>query len=182
MRGLRGRDARSLSGGERARVFLARALATEAPCLIADEPLAGLDPGHQLEAMTLLCAQARAGRLVVVILHDLALAGAWCDRLLLLHEGRLAAEGLRPDAVLSSPLVRARETAAEIARALGAEPETDERLSPGTDADTLRAAVAGRGDTVIVVGHQPDCTRITAEIGGDPSPVFPPAGLAVLEL
>jgi phosphohistidine phosphatase SixA len=57
---------------------------------------------------------------------------------------RLAAEGVRPHAILSSPLLRARETAAEIARELGADPETDERLSPGTDADTLRAAVAGR--------------------------------------
>jgi phosphohistidine phosphatase len=95
---------------------------------------------------------------------------------------RLAAEGLRPDAVLSSPLLRARETAAEIARALGADLETDERLSPGADADALRAVVAGRGATVVAVSHQPDCSRITAEIGGDPNLAFPPAGLAVLEL
>jgi phosphohistidine phosphatase len=95
---------------------------------------------------------------------------------------RLASDGLRPDGVLSSPLLRARETAAEIARALGAEPETDERLSPGTDAATLRAVVAGRGETIVVVGHQPDCGRISAAISGGPEPAFPPAGLAVLEL
>jgi phosphohistidine phosphatase len=95
---------------------------------------------------------------------------------------RLAAEGLRPDAVLSSPLLRAHETAAELARALGAEPETDERLSPGTDAAALRAVVAGRGETIVVVGHQPDCGRISAAISGGPEPAFPPAGLAVLEL
>ena len=95
---------------------------------------------------------------------------------------RLAADGLRPDAVLSSPLLRARETALELARALGAEPETDERLAPGTDAAALRAVVAGRGDAVVIVGHQPDCSRISAEISGGPEPAFPPAGLAVLEL
>jgi phosphohistidine phosphatase len=95
---------------------------------------------------------------------------------------RLAADGLRPDAVLSSPLLRARQTAAELARALGAELEADERLAPGADADALRAAVAGRGETVVVVGHQPDCSRISAEIAGGPEPAFPPAGLAVLEL
>ena len=95
---------------------------------------------------------------------------------------RLAADEVRPDAVLSSPLLRARETAAELARALDAEPEADERLSPGADAEALRAAVAGRGDTVVVVGHQPDCGRISAEIDGGPEPAFPPAGLVVLEL
>jgi phosphohistidine phosphatase len=95
---------------------------------------------------------------------------------------RLAADGLRPDAVLSSPLLRARETATELACALGGEPETDERLSPGADAAALRAVVAGRGETIVVVGHQPDCGRISAAISGDPEPAFPPAGLAVLEL
>jgi phosphohistidine phosphatase len=95
---------------------------------------------------------------------------------------RLAADGIRPDAVLSSPLLRARETAGEIARALDSEPEADERLSPGADAEALRAAVAGRGETVVVVGHQPDCGRISAEIVGGPEPAFPPAGLTVLEL
>jgi len=95
---------------------------------------------------------------------------------------RLAADGLRLDAVLSSPLLRARETAAELARALDAEPETDDRLSPGADAAALRAVVAGRGEAVVVVGHQPDCGRISAEIAGGAEPAFPPAGLAVLEL
>jgi phosphohistidine phosphatase len=95
---------------------------------------------------------------------------------------RLADEGVRPDAVLSSPLLRARETAAELARPFGARVETDERLAPGADAEALRAAVAGRGDAVVVVGHQPDCSRISAELGDEPDTAFPPAGLAVLEL
>jgi phosphohistidine phosphatase SixA len=55
-------------------------------------------------------------------------------------------------------------------------------LSPGTDAAALRAVVAGRGETIVVVGHQPDCGRISAAISGGPEPAFPPAGLAVLEL
>ena len=95
---------------------------------------------------------------------------------------RLAADNIRPDAILSSPLLRALETAAELARALGAEPEADERLSPGMDLQALRAVVAGRGETVVVVGHQPDCGLIAAELGGATSPPFPPAGHVVLAL
>jgi iron complex transport system ATP-binding protein len=97
---LRGRTATELSGGERARVMLARALATQAPALIADEPLASLDPGHQIEVMTLLAARARAGALVIAVLHDLAAAARYCDRLVLLHEGRMVGDGT-PSQVLS---------------------------------------------------------------------------------
>jgi phosphohistidine phosphatase len=95
---------------------------------------------------------------------------------------RLAAEGAHPDAVLTSPLLRARETAAELCRALGGTPEPDERLAPGATAEMVRSAVTDRGAEVIVVGHQPDCSRIAAELSGDPEPSFPPAGVAVLEL
>lgn len=95
---------------------------------------------------------------------------------------RLAGRGLRPTALLSSPLLRARQTAAELARALDCEAEADERLAPGATAEGVRAAVAGRGDEVVVVGHQPDCGRIAAEISGGDEPAFPPAGLVVLEL
>jgi phosphohistidine phosphatase len=95
---------------------------------------------------------------------------------------RLASEGVRPGIVLSSPLLRARQTAAELARALGCEAEADERLAPGATAESVRPAVAGRGDEVVAVGHQPDCGRIAVEISGGVEPAFPPAGLAVLEL
>ncbi len=94
------RTATELSGGERARVMLARALATGAPALIADEPLTSLDPGHQLEIMALLQARARSGALVVVVLHDLGIAARFCDRLLLIDRGRLKADG-PPRAVLT---------------------------------------------------------------------------------
>ena len=94
----------------------------------------------------------------------------------------LASEGVRPDAILSSPLLRARETAEELAQATAVQAAADERLGPGaTTADVLEA-VEGRGETVIVVGHQPDCGRIAAELGDGTEPPFPPAGMAVLDL
>jgi phosphohistidine phosphatase len=86
------------------------------------------------------------------------------------------------DAVLSSPLLRARETAEAIAKATGTAVETDDRLGPGATADDLRAAVEGRGERVVVVGHQPDCGRIAATISGGPEPEFPTAGVCELEL
>jgi phosphohistidine phosphatase SixA len=95
---------------------------------------------------------------------------------------RLAGEGAAGATVLTSPLLRARETADEIARALGTTPEPDERLAPGATVDDVRAALAGRGELVVAVGHQPDCGQIAATLTGEPAPPFPKAGLAVIEL
>lgn len=91
--GFAGRAVGTLSGGERRRVLLARALAVEAPYLLADEPLAGLDPQHQLDSLNLLRRIGGEGTGVVVVLHDLALAARFCDRLLLLDHGRAVADG-----------------------------------------------------------------------------------------
>ncbi|HEY6961045.1 MAG TPA: histidine phosphatase family protein [Gaiellaceae bacterium] len=77
---------------------------------------------------------------------------------------RLAGE--HPEAVLCSPLLRARETAHAIARAAGLEPEPDERLAPGATADDLKDTVASKGATVIAVGHQPDCSEIVLALTG----------------
>ena len=99
------RVATELSGGERSRVLLARALSVEAPALIVDEPLAALDPGHQLATMALLQRQAHAGKLVVVVMHDLTMASRFCDRLLLIAEGQLVADGAAAD-VLSGDILR----------------------------------------------------------------------------
>jgi len=97
---LRHRTADSLSGGERMRVMLARALAVEAETLLVDEPVAMLDPFYQLQIMELLRQVARQGNAVVAVLHDLTLAARFCDRLVLLHRGAVLADGT-PGAVLS---------------------------------------------------------------------------------
>lgn len=94
------RPVTNLSGGERARVLLARALAVEPMVLLADEPVAGLDPAHQLDVMQRLCDLAVSGAGIVVVMHDLTLASRFCHRLALLHRKRIAAEG-SPGTVLS---------------------------------------------------------------------------------
>ncbi len=94
-----------LSGGERQRVVVARALAQETPLLLLDEPTAHLDVGHQaavLELMQRLCRSE--GKVVLAVVHDLTLAGQYCDRLAVLSEGRLVAQG-PPQEVLSPEML-----------------------------------------------------------------------------
>jgi iron complex transport system ATP-binding protein len=99
------RNVQTLSGGERARVMLARVLAGQPDILLADEPAAGLDPYHQLQVMELLASLARDGMAVVVVLHDLSLALRHCTRLCLLSaDGRMAADA-QPATVLDSGVV-----------------------------------------------------------------------------
>lgn len=94
-----------LSGGERHLVFVARALAQEPHLLLLDEPTAHLDIGHQVQIMDLLRGLNREGALtIIVVLHDLTLAGLYCDRLILLNEGRLRAIG-PPEAVLTKGVI-----------------------------------------------------------------------------
>jgi iron complex transport system ATP-binding protein len=95
------RTVTQLSGGERARVMMARALAVGAGGLLADEPLAALDPGHQIDMMALLERESKQGALVVVVLHDLTMAARHCGRLLLMNHGKLVADG-PPEFVLTS--------------------------------------------------------------------------------
>ena len=90
----------------------------------------------------------------------------------------LRRKGVAPDAVVTSPLLRARETGAALG--LG-EPEVDERLAPGASPEDIRAVATGRGETVVVVGHQPDCGHAVLALGGVEVP-FPPAGYHELEL
>ncbi len=94
------RTATALSGGEQARVLIARALAQETRLLMADEPISGLDPAHQLSTMKLFADHARDGQGVIAALHDLSLAARFCTRLLLLDQGRLVADG-PPEEVLT---------------------------------------------------------------------------------
>jgi phosphohistidine phosphatase len=126
-----------------------------------------------------------------IVRHAEAAAGQPDDLRTLTEQGReqarrlgrrFADDGIQPDAVLSSPLLRARETAAEIAQAVGVEAEPDERLAPGAEPDDVRAAASGRGETVVVVGHQPDCGRAAAVLSGGPEPAFPPGGVFAVEV
>lgn len=98
------RPVSELSGGELARVHLARALAGETPLLLADEPVTALDPAHQLAVMSMLRKKADEGRTVIAALHDLALAARYCTRLIVLQEGEIAADGA-PKETLSPDLL-----------------------------------------------------------------------------
>lgn len=100
----RGRIATQLSGGEQARVLIARALAQATPVLMVDEPAAGLDPAHQITLMQTLAQEARGGRTVVASMHDLGLAARYCTRLVVLWRGGIAADG-PPEAVLTPELL-----------------------------------------------------------------------------
>ena len=99
------RAADTLSGGERARVLIARALAQATPLLVADEPVAGLDPAHQIGLMEVFSSLLREGRSVLVSLHDLGLAARWCTRLVVLDQGRIIADGT-PERVLTPENLR----------------------------------------------------------------------------
>ncbi|HET7128279.1 MAG TPA: histidine phosphatase family protein [Gaiellaceae bacterium] len=125
---------------------------------------------------------------VFLVRHAEAAPGEPDELRRLTTAGRDAARSLgerlaeqEPTAVVSSPLLRARETADLIARACKLDATTDDRLAPGTTADTLRDATQDKGEAVIAVGHQPDCSEIVFELTGrDVS--FPPAGVAELRL
>ncbi|MFN4092689.1 MAG: ABC transporter ATP-binding protein [Brevundimonas sp.] len=99
------RGVAEMSGGERARVLLARAFVSHAPALLADEPAAGLDPDAQLMVMERLRDRARSGRAVLVSLHDLTLAARYADRVVVLEQGSNIADG-PPRAALSPEILK----------------------------------------------------------------------------
>lgn len=98
------RPANELSGGERARALIARVLAQDTPIIMADEPVAGLDPAHQLELMEVFTGLAAEKRTVIASLHDLGLAAKYCTRLIVLDQGKLVADGV-PEEVLTPQLL-----------------------------------------------------------------------------
>ena len=99
------RDATALSGGEQARVLIARVLAQSTPLIMADEPVAGLDPAHQFSLMRVFSKLAQGGKSVLVSMHDLGLAAQYCTRLVMIHRGKLVADGT-PREVLSDDRLR----------------------------------------------------------------------------
>lgn len=128
---LAGRNVLTLSGGERGRVLLARALAGTPEWLLADEPLTGLDPGYQLDVAALFRRMAADGCGVVVTLHDLHMALRMADRVIVLADGRVLADAA-PEAALAPEI---------LARAYG----VDARLTPGA-----------AGPVIEIVGRSPD--------------------------
>ncbi len=97
----------SLSGGERARVMLARTMAVGAPYLLADEPTVSLDPLHQLQVMDIMKAEAKRGTGVLIVLHDLSFALRYCDKLVLLHDHKVLGSGSPTDVLTDANLEKA---------------------------------------------------------------------------
>ena len=114
------RDVSTLSGGERARVLIARALAGDPEWLLADEPLTGLDPGHQLDALALFRTLARTrGCGVILTLHDLSLAARFADRVLVLSGGKILADGAPTRVLTAAAIAEAYGVRAEIVEGEG---------------------------------------------------------------
>ncbi|MDR7089831.1 ABC transporter ATP-binding protein [Cellvibrio fibrivorans] len=104
LQSLRQRIVTTLSGGELQRTLLARVFAGETQIILADEPIAALDPYHQLHMMELLAEHAQQGGAVLAALHDLSLAARFCSRLVLLHHGKIVADGQPIDVLTTENL------------------------------------------------------------------------------
>ncbi|MEM6710696.1 MAG: ABC transporter ATP-binding protein [Pseudomonadota bacterium] len=105
--GLRDRSILTLSGGEQMRVALARALAVDGEFLLADEPLASLDPRYQFQIMEALAADASHGRGIVVVMHDLALAARYAHHMILLAHGKVLRSGTPSEVLTEDAVVEA---------------------------------------------------------------------------
>ncbi len=160
------RDVTSLSGGEKQRVLLARALAQQAPVLLLDEPTASLDVNHQVRTLELVRGLADdADRAVVAAIHDLDLAARYCDELVLVADGRVLDSG-RPADVLTPERVR---EAFDARVAVGTDPATgDPTVTPLPDAEgdlDERVHVLGGGDAATPILRELAGAGATATVG-----------------
>jgi len=154
----------AVSGGERQRVIVARALAQQPRLLLMDEPTANLDIQHQLQVLSLVKGLVREGLTAVAALHDLDLAARYCDRLLLLYEGHVLAEGppwavLTPENLATAFGVRAFVavdplTEAPVVTVVGPAQSPQEPRSPNAGAHVHVIAGGGRGARVLYLLHE----------------------------
>lgn len=151
---LRDRSVGAISGGERQRAYVARALAQDTPLILCDEPTASLDVNHQVAVLELLAGLVEEGRTVVAAIHDLDLAARFCDRIALLADGRISETGT-PEAVLDSGLV---DEAFGTATAVTTNPVT------GTPTVTARGRPGDREGRVHVVGGGTTGARVLAAL------------------
>lgn len=139
------RDIEAVSGGERQRVLIARALAQDTPVLLLDEPTASLDVNHQIRTLGLVETLADSGRAVLAAIHDLNLAARYCDRLVLLADGAVAARGPPAEVLEPDPLEAAFGTRAVVSR----DPVTDAPVVtalPGDEStEDIHVHVVGTG-------------------------------------
>jgi iron complex transport system ATP-binding protein len=152
---LAARDIDAISGGERQRVLLARALAQDTPALLVDEPTASLDVNHQVRTLELIAGLATDGRAILAAIHDLNLAARYCDRLVVLAGGTVEARG-PPSAILEAETIEAAfDTPAVVTR------------DPITDAPVVTALPGGEGgqsEAVHVVGTGPEAASVVARL------------------
>ncbi|MFB6194980.1 MAG: ABC transporter ATP-binding protein [Haloplanus sp.] len=158
------RPVTEVSGGERQRVFLARALAQDTPVLLLDEPTSDLDVNHQVRTLELVSSLAAEGRTVLAAIHDLDLAARYCDELRLLYDGRVQAAGT-PESVL---------TGASVADAFGTRATVTRHPVTGSasvtafaraDEATGRVHVVGGGGTATALLHRLDAAGLALSVG-----------------
>jgi iron complex transport system ATP-binding protein len=143
-----------VSGGERQRVLLARALAQDTPALLLDEPTASLDVNHQVETLSLVSDLAASGKAALAAIHDLDLAARFCDRIVLLADGRVLANG-SPAAVLD---------ATSLGAAFDADAAVTTHPTTGTPSVTALGERRDRDLTVHVVGTGRTAARVIARL------------------
>jgi iron complex transport system ATP-binding protein len=158
------RPVTEVSGGERQRVYLARALAQDTPVLLLDEPTSDLDVNHQVRTLELLADLVADGRTVVAAIHDLDLAARYCDELRLLHDGRIRAAGT-PEAVLTDECV---ETAFGTRVTVTRHPVTGSAsvtAFPGSASVSGRVHVVGGGAAATPLLHRLDAAGVDLSVG-----------------
>jgi iron complex transport system ATP-binding protein len=164
------RPVTDVSGGERQRVFLARALAQDTPVLLLDEPTSDLDVNHQVRTLNLVADLVAEGRTAVAAIHDLDLAARFCDELRLLYDGQVQAAG-PPDSVLTDATVeaafgaRATVTAHPVTGSMSVTAFGDDTAAGEDDGGDGHVHVVGGGGAATPLLHHLDAAGFTLSVG-----------------